>query len=79
VEFARAVLHLLPPRLHANPRSLIELGRPDAAELEEFHRQLDVAVRRLRRLARRAAVVLSERVAHLEGEFVPAGGDDEPR
>jgi hypothetical protein len=54
VVFAQAVLELLPPRQYDDPRRLRRQGRSEEAELEEFHEQITVAVKRIRRLTRRS-------------------------
>lgn len=71
VVFAQAVLELLPARRGDDPVWLRREGRNEEAELEELHGQLDVFVKRIKRLAQRARGLQAARVAGVARTLAP--------
>ena len=61
VQLARQIISCLPAPLHSDPRALAQWGREVDAEREHFRQELEVAARRLKRVARRTRLVLAER------------------
>ena len=74
IDYSKALVSGLPPRLHRKPWALHREGRHEEAEYEQLHEELEVAVRSIRRCSQRNNQIVDQREAIADTWNLPISG-----